>query len=293
MQTEGGRCSGTLVTEDLVLTASHCTNPVAARFGQVTGVEAFPLTVPFVECWSLPTELGLNDVQVCLLEEAQPEIPIIPLLGGPEGDYVVENAPIVVVGYGRIEAGLKSDTPSVVNRSKHSGDTVISGFGLGTIITASAPRDTICFGDSGGPAFTQLPDNSWRQVGVASWSLGGCEGHSGFADVRTAIPPLEELSGWDLTPLYDGDICTFEEVNLPGYTGRLWGAWENCEAPEVIPVRCTDGLVFPINPPEEEEPPNVGCQIVEKGRGSSPLFWMGVWAVIGYACWTKRPKRAL
>jgi hypothetical protein len=68
---------------------------------------------------------------------------------------------------------------------------------------------TNCFGDSGGPAYVQLDDGSWRVFGATSTSTVvnnvACASNGTWAYLPYYVPWVEQDSGLDITPCYDSD----------------------------------------------------------------------------------------
>jgi len=60
------------------------------------------------------------------------------------------------------------------------------------------------FGDSGGPAFVQLADKSWRVFGIDSEGTGkSCGAGDLMGVMHKAVSWIEQQSGVDITPCHD------------------------------------------------------------------------------------------
>lgn len=169
------RCSGTLISPTVFLTAGHCTEAPAASatiwfeedardgaalgypFGGATSVTGTPHTHPQYN----PNAFYLFDVGVVVLDKAVamanygrlPELGAVDVLyNGPERKRVVE-----AVGYGlqsvvpvqsadrvRLKANL-----SIVNLEGTGGIPA----GTSMFVSGDAAKGGTCFGDSGGPQF--------------------------------------------------------------------------------------------------------------------------------------------
>ena len=201
------RCSGTLISETVFLTAGHCTEAPAARatiwfaedvegtpdFGTPDGypyegdVDGTAFTHPDYN----PAAFFLYDLGVVVLDEpvVMDEYGVLPELGVLDGIKGSEKkAAITAVGYGLQE----------INPNRYTGDRIrlvaaldlintkgVFGVPKGTSIKVSGSgvggdsSDTggTCFGDSGGPQF--LADTN-TVVAVTSFGLNGnCAGVGG------------------------------------------------------------------------------------------------------------------
>ena len=200
------RCSGTLMSETLFLTAGHCTEAPAAHVeiwfydneqdildhdypvgpGQAGGT---PYTHPNYD----PNAFFLYDLGVVVLEEAYPmsEYGALPTLGTIDALATRrgrQDTSITAVGY-----GLQRVNPvfveSHLDRLKAVLEFVnsrgVAGVPDGTSIFVSGNAHTggTCFGDSGGPMFL---NDSNTVVAVTSFGLNGnCAGVGGGYRVDT------------------------------------------------------------------------------------------------------------
>ncbi|MDL1979876.1 MAG: trypsin-like serine protease [Deltaproteobacteria bacterium] len=203
------RCSGTLLSETLFLTAGHCTEEPAASaaiwfeedvdagipgngypFGGGTSVVGTPYTHPDYN----PTAFYLYDLGVVVLDEpvvmdeygALPEEGLLDPLAKKRGRQDVS---ITAVGY-----GLQKINPVFVvgNRERLQATLMLvdligtAGVPAGTSVMLSANVHTggTCFGDSGGPLF--LNDTN-IVAAVTSFGLNGnCRGVGAGYRVDTA-----------------------------------------------------------------------------------------------------------
>ena len=101
------------------------------------------------------------DIAFCTLETPVEDVPIVPMLMGCETDALQEGTEVQLVGFGDADDGAGYGPKRAV-------DTVFNG-----IIDGEAwiggNGESSCYGDSGGPAYIRLEDQSWRVFGVTSW----------------------------------------------------------------------------------------------------------------------------
>jgi hypothetical protein len=176
-------CSGTLVTEHLVLTAAHClqSSPPAELLQIKLGnSRAEPELVLPVSGYALHPEfcanvfecdLDLHDFAVLELAEPAPADAVVPRLPTEQATWDAAMAPgtVVLVGFGydaELESGIKRFVEADVRGSTASGLELLAG-GDG--------KDG-CQGDSGGPAYARLSSGEEVLVGVSSRGLACGEG---------------------------------------------------------------------------------------------------------------------
>jgi len=243
-------CTGTLVDPQVVVFAAHCmffaggAQPSTIRFGEVG--EMPEREVPTVGCamfpgW-MPDEASFgSDVAFCVLEEPVTDVPIVPILMGCETEVLQPGQEITLVGFGATESGMlgvKHEVVTTINGSRNDGEVNVGGNGLSS-----------CNGDSGGPAYVQLEDGSWRAFGITSRGVSGnCSDPSVYGLIHTHVEWIEETSGLDITPCHDADgvwnpdaRCT-EFPLTPGLGESTWA--EGCALDLLSPPAASCGDPF-------------------------------------------------
>jgi len=195
------RCSGTLLSPTLFLTAGHCTEAPAARatiwfeedvqsgipgngypFGGATSVDGTPYTHPQYN----PNAFYLYDLGVVILDTPviMPEYGELPPLGVLDGLATArgrQDTTIEAVGYGLqdirpVTVGLRVRLKATLNLVDINGTAGIPR-GTSVMVSGNAHTGGTCFGDSGGPQF--LNDTN-TVVAVTSFGLNGnCAGVGG------------------------------------------------------------------------------------------------------------------
>jgi len=235
-------CSGTLVHPRAVVTARHCVMneirnqmriPSMVGFGESRNNWA--KTVNVQRCHVHPK----NDIALCILDEAVTEIPIIPVMAPCETDELLPGKPIVEVGFG--VTGTRNPTYG----TKKWINGVIEGRSadLVDILVTTGTQDGEYFGDSGGPLFFRMPDQSWRLIGEDCCSDEIADAGprvSTYTSVPYHVVWMEEQSGLDLTPCHD-EYGWSPDVSCTGVTTEPLGgvgSWANmCQGGTRIDAR--------------------------------------------------------
>jgi secreted trypsin-like serine protease len=204
------RCSGTLISPTVVLTAAHCTDGTATAYAyfQVdvpddfrenpTGISGITYTHPDYN----PNTLD-NDVGVVVLDKAVRlrEYPVL----APEGflselkaEGEIQDDTFVNVGYGLLEG---SPPPNLQdNESRWYSTSPYRGLTQNNLHllqnTSATGQGGTCFGDSGGPHFWM---DTLIIVSVTSWGDAICRSNDMTQRIDTASV-LDWLAGFGVTP---------------------------------------------------------------------------------------------
>jgi Trypsin len=221
-------CSGALVHTRVVVTARHCLTaedgtfrpPTAIGFGETSAQWA--KTVDVSLCYTHPD----NDFGICVLKHDVAGIPIVPVMAPCEMSELAAGKAIVEAGFGwTTAAGRAYGTKKWINGT-------IDSFAPDQIDidVTTGSQDGEYFGDSGGPLFFQMPDSTWRVIGVDYGSPAVIEGStaprvSTYKSVPYDVAWAEEVSGIDLTPCHDASgwhptaACTGFPIDPGGGVG--------------------------------------------------------------------------
>jgi hypothetical protein len=236
-------CTATLVHPRMLVLASHCIvlggTPVNASFGETIAAPA--RQVPITGCvtypgWqpTMPGD-GNDDIALCELAEPVEDVPIVPMLMGCEAEALQPGTDVTLVGFGVHDGNGTMGT-------KYAVDVTVQNVGTDAIFVGDASASS-CNGDSGGPAFVQLGDGSWRVFGVTSGAAStspGCPQTAVYTLMHRYAEWIETTSGLDVTPCHDAD-----------------GTWNPDE-------RCTE---FPLSPAQGGAQWSGGC---DDGERSAP-----------------------
>jgi len=259
------QCTGLYMGQGMVLTAAHCSDDVRegrsrAFFGEDIGAPAFAATIE--RCVRHPdgrfarnalgedTYVGV-DLAFCLLDDAEPlpDVPLVPPLlpVGCERDWLAHQvagatAVLTAVGFGcagqdggsweECDAGVKRQIGvQLVGQIDYAGSSTKLELQRG-----GAAETGLMAGDSGGPYLAQLPDGTWRLVGVHHGANAGMAG--AFVEaVAPYVHWIEAASGVDVTPCHEfaegrwveSGTC---EPGAPVGAAEVGGTWESdCRSP--------------------------------------------------------------
>lgn len=247
-------CSGTLVHPEIVLYAAHCPNTGNVRFGP-TGDDRSVSTSYCRAAEEYPAT-GF-DYAYCRLSQPVTDVPIVPIMMGCERDQLPVGTRAWLVGYGNTSNGgggfgtkrwIEGDVAGFPSDGKQIG------------IFYDDPDTGICNGDSGGSAYAQLDDGTWRVFGIASTVPGACGGSSQHVPAWAAVAWIEEDSGVDITPCHDADgawnpgpQCDAFPTNPGGDNGLSWAT--GCGPSPLGEVAQTCGA--PFGEPQDLQAPVV------------------------------------
>ena len=183
-------CSGTLISDTVILTAKHCTrgrsgNSFYAIFG--TYDDRPELSIVSVAKHEHPQ----LDLALLELESAPGDrIDVTPIpIAASDLDDAQNGETFEQAGYGRTETGYSNGrffVAEVFDGFSNGGqDLVVSGEGV----------HGVCFGDSGGPSMRVTPSGDVRVVGTLSNGESSCVGRDNYARTDLAREWIEQWTG--------------------------------------------------------------------------------------------------
>src|SRR5438876_11341259 len=97
----GNACTATLIHPQVIAIAAHCVEGDGTReiaFGDTSDHRVAARRVPIQTCTQRPNWQSANeDFAFCILSQAVPDVPIIPILFGCEEQALTVGAPVVLV----------------------------------------------------------------------------------------------------------------------------------------------------------------------------------------------------
>jgi MYXO-CTERM domain-containing protein len=224
-------CTGTLVHPRVVVLAAHCVvfggQAQEVAFGENHNQPARTVAVDSCTAhpdWQdVPPGDNASDIAICQLSAPVEDVPIVPILMGCETDALAAGTSVTLVGFGDADDAFGyGPKRSVVTQIQQVGTDAVWIGGDGA---------SSCYGDSGGPAYVQLADGSWRVFGATSGSTTDDPG-CGQTSIWTLVHPyagwIESTAGVDVTPCHDADgtwnpsdACQAFPMS-PGTGGATW-----------------------------------------------------------------------
>lgn len=260
--TAGGtkKCTATLIHPKVVISAAHCRPLGTVFFGEYRKKPAFTRKTKWCELTSVQS----SDAQICVLEEPVNDLPLAPIIQGCESEKIKVGAKVILSGFGLDENDPANADDSYKNEKRWV-ETEIVRVSKDALHIGKDGKGG-CNGDSGGPAFLQMDDGTWRTLGATHAGASG-ESHP---NCKTGIwKRADALVDWyeeqlakhnetdiDLTPCFDDSGTWKPSEACGGYSKDLkgpFGAWDNhCgEGMPVVKYSATCGE--PFAPDSEDE----------------------------------------
>lgn len=221
----GANCTASLVHPRVLITAAHCLGGLGlAGFGESSSSPQMTVGIQHCEAHPQYYDWGI-DLAFCVLAEDAPEVAMVPVIMGCEAEELMPGREAVVAGFGQSNeasgtgGGLKRFTSNTIDYTQ-GGRIYLLGNGNGS-----------CYGDSGGPAYIQLADGSWRVFAAVQGPHPqapplGCGFGGTYTLIHTEMEWIESASGYDITPCFDADgswnpdeRCTEFPTELHGFGG--------------------------------------------------------------------------
>ncbi|CAM3409644.1 serine protease [Stackebrandtia soli] len=189
-------CGGSLLTDQIVLTAAHCvdaTGPdtsITASYGSVDldSPDVVDYQSEYVHVSPTYASSGIDDWALIKLSEPVADAQLLAI--AETGDY--DEGPFEIMGWGADSEGgsqqqylLKAEVPFVPDAE--CADAYGADLDPDTMLCAGVPEGGIdtCQGDSGGPMIARTEAGDPVQVGVVSWGQGCAR--PGYPGVYTQV----------------------------------------------------------------------------------------------------------
>lgn len=195
-------CSGTLIYDNIVITAAHCVvNKTANEMGfwlgsdlsQTSGENFFHAQEIYnhpdydsdAETPAADYDLGIMILEDSPLDRFGNDISPMPINIRPLPNSLYHSN-VQIAGYGLTQY------PDGYNDKRYWSVEKVGGIDTNFFLVEYIGRGYVCNGDSGGPALWTFPDETVRLAGVASLGTTGCEGPAEYTRIDSYMNWLKD-----------------------------------------------------------------------------------------------------
>jgi secreted trypsin-like serine protease len=163
-------CTGSIIGKNSILTAAHCVDQDPANINIVFGIDIHKAKPEFIRAanqfvihpnWNRHLRSGEADLAIIHFEGDLPD-GYMPVDLADQGLELKKGQTVFMAGFGVTDGETKAGAGKL-----HQMTTEILDFHSATEIVTDGQQSSVCFGDSGGPAFIEV-GNVFIQWGVAS-----------------------------------------------------------------------------------------------------------------------------